>query len=362
MMKLFRYLLGAAVVCGLLAGGFFWYQSQQSQAKETPAAAGPGAHAVPVEAVQVTIGTVERVISAVGTLESNESVILRPEIAGRIERINFQEGTPVKRGDTLFQLDDSIYEAEAEQAQASLELSRKNYDRARELHKKGAGTASKLDETQAQLRVDEAGAAYALTMLDKTRIRAPFDGIVGLRSVSVGDYVSPGQDLVNLESIEPVKLKFSIPQTALTAVSVGQTIEVTVDSFPGKSFQGEIYAIDPLVDEATRTLVVRARIPNPDRLLRPGLFVTVKLTVEHREGAVLVPEQAIVPQGEERLVFRVVDGKAEAAPVTLGQRQNAMVEITEGLGSGDVVVVAGYQKLRNGAPVMVLNDGKVAEK
>jgi len=363
MMKLSRYLLGAVVVCGLLAGGFFWYQSQQTHAKETPAAAaGMGAHAVPVEAVPVTVGTVERVISAVGTLESNESVILRPEIAGRIQRINFEEGTAVKKGETLFQLDDSIYEADAEKAQAGLELSRKNYNRARELHRKGAGTASKLDETQSQLRVDEANAAYALTMLEKTRIRAPFDGIVGLRVVSVGDYVSPGQDLVNLESIEPLKLKFSIPQTALTSVALGQTIDITVDAYPGKTFSGEIYAIDPLIDEATRSLVVRARIPNAERLLRPGLFVTVKLTVERREGAVLAPEEAVVSQGATRLVFRVVDGKAMTVPVKLGYRQNGMVEISEGLAPGDVIVLAGYQKLGNGAPVMVLGEGKAADK
>lgn len=363
MMKFVRYLLGAVVVCGLFAGGFFWYQSQQSQANETssvvPAKAPPG---VPVEAAAVTVGTVVRVISAVGTLESNESVILRPEIAGRIEKINFQEGTSVKKGVTLFQLDDSIYEAEAAQAQANLELSRKSYERANELYKKRVGTASKLDEAQAQLRVNEAGVALSLTMLEKTRIRAPFNGIVGLRSVSVGDYVSPGQDLVNLESIQPMKVKFSVPQKALTAVALGQGIEMTVDSFPGKAFSGEIYAINPLVNAATRTVVVRARIPNPGGLLWPGLFATVKLTVEKRDGAILVPEEAVVSVGDGRFVYCIVEGKARMTQVTLGRRQTGMVEIPDGLAPGEVIVLAGHQKLRDGVAVMVLDTGKVAEK
>ncbi len=334
-----------------------------SQAKEpAPAAGKQGIPGVPVEVAQVQQKTLIRTLSAVGTLESSESIIVRPEIAGRIQSINFQEGRPVKQGSVLFQIDDSTYEAEAEQAQANLELSRKNYKRAAELLTKGAGTARQRDENQAQLRVDEAKAALSLTMLDKTRIRAPFDGIIGFRQVSIGDYVSPGQDLVNLESIQPLKVKFDVPQTAITAISDGQMIDLTIDAFPGQSFQGKVYAIDPQINQATRSVPVLARIPNEDGQLRPGLFTNVTLSVDRREGALLVPEEAVFSQGGERYVYRVADGKAALVAIALGQRKNGMVEITKGLAAGDTVVTAGYQKLRNGAPVMVLDAAKGAAK
>ncbi len=333
-----------------------------SQAKEPAAAKQQGVPGVPVEVAQVQRKTLVRTLSAVGTLESSESVIVRPEIAGRIQSINFQEGQPVKKGAVLFQIDDSTYEAEAEQAQANLELSRKNYNRAAELLKKGAGTARQRDESQAQLRVDEAKAALSLTMLEKTRIRAPFDGIIGFRQVSIGDYVSPGQDLVNLESIQPLKVKFDVPQTAITAISDGQLIDLTTDAFPGQPFQGEVYAIDPQINQATRSVSALAKVPNEDGRLRPGLFANVTLSVDRREGALLVPEEAVFSQGGERYVYRVVEGKATLVPVTLGQRKTGMVEITKGLASDDTVVTAGYQKLRNGAPVMVLDAAKGAAK
>jgi membrane fusion protein (multidrug efflux system) len=177
--------------------------------------------------------------------------------------------------------------------------------------------------------------------------------VLGLRKVSVGDYVTPGQDIVNLEDIEPLKVEFRIPERYLGSLSVGQTVAVTADAFQGRSFAGQVYAIDPLVDENGRAVVLRARLPNQEGVLRPGLFVSISLVVGQRENAVMIPEQALVPQGSRQLVFKVADGKAVLTPVKLGERRNAMVEIVQGLARGDVVVTAGQIKLRDGVAVTV---------
>ena len=357
-MKRFAWFLFVLFVAGgVVAGGVVWYRLEHRQVGAVAPSAAPAKKrpAVPVETAPVRIGTVTRTITAIGTLQSDESVIVRPEIAGRIVEINFKEGVAVRKGATLLRLDDSIYEAEIKRAQAALALSRKNFERADNLHRKGVGSARKRDETLAQLRVDEAQVELAMTMLDKTRIRAPFGGIVGLREVSVGDYVSPGHDLVNLESIHLLKVDFQIPQTVLTTATPGQPIGVRVDAFPGREFPGQVLAIDPMVDVRTRSVAVRGLIPNSDRLLRPGLFVTVELPVERREGAILVPEESVLSVGGDQFVYRVVDGRARIAKVALGRRRSGEVEVTDGLGAADTVVTAGHQKLRDGAPVMAVD-------
>ena len=175
--------------------------------------------------------------------------------------------------------------------------------------------------------------------------------MVGLRKVSVGDFVNVGQDMVNLEQIDPLKADFRVAEVYLGAVKPGQRIELGVDAFPGEQFAGEVYAIDPLIDESGRSIVLRARLPNVDGRLRPGLFVRVMLVLNEREGAIKVPEQALMPQGQDQFVFRVVDGKAALTKVTAGIRRDGMVEIVEGLGPDDEVVTAGQLKIRDGAPV-----------
>jgi membrane fusion protein (multidrug efflux system) len=307
--------------------------------------------AVPVETAQVVVGPIQRRLGAVGSLRSNESVILRPEIAGRIVEIPFEEGEPVRRGDVLVVLDDTIYRAEVEQVRAALELSQANHDRAVDLLARNAGTTRARDEALAALRANQAALELAKARLEKTVITAPFDGVIGLRNVSVGDFVAIGQDLANLEQIDPLKADFRVAEVYLAAVRRGQKIELTVDAFPRESFPGEVYAIDPLIDESGRSILLRARLPNPEAVLRPGLFARVTLVLNERDDAVQVPEQALVPQGEDQFVFRVVEGKAVRTRVTAGIRRDGMVEITEGLGPDDEVVTAGQLKIRDGAPV-----------
>jgi membrane fusion protein (multidrug efflux system) len=348
-----------AVAMVAAAGGAWWFfYFEHPQAEGAPGPAAPGAMAVPVETAAVQVGPIQRRLTAVGSLRSNESVVLRPELAGRIAAIRFDEGQRVAQGQPLVVLDDSIYRAEVEEAQASLELSRANHERALDLLKRGAGTTKARDEAVAELRQDEAALELAKARLDKTVIRAPFDGMVGLRKVSVGDFVNVGQDMVNLEQIDPLKADFRVGEVYLGAVRPGQRIELGVDAFPGESFAGEVYAIDPLIDESGRSIVLRARLPNPENRLRPGLFVRVTLVLNERNDAIQVPEQALMPQGQEQFVFRVVEGKAALTKVTAGIRRDGMVEITEGLGPDDQVVTAGQLKIRDGAPVKPLSDGE----
>jgi membrane fusion protein (multidrug efflux system) len=344
----------AVIVVAALGGvGGLWYVRGQAGAK-TVAAQGPGADgppAVPVEMGPVEIGTVINDVTVVGSLRSNEAVIIRPEIAGRITEINIAEGDRIAKDALLFRLDDAIYRAELAEAEASFNLSRQNYQRARELYGRGAGTERARDEAFAKLEIDRASVELKKTRLSKTRIEAPFQGIVGLRKVSVGDYVQVGQDLVNLEDIDPVKADFRIPERHLGIVKDGQKVRIEVDAYPGRVFEGAVYAIDPQIDVATRSLGVRARLPNPERLLRPGLFARITLLVEERRNAVIVPEQALMPRGNDRFVFKVMNGKAMLTKVEIGLRRAGKVEITRGLSAGDVIVTAGHLKIQDGVPV-----------
>ena len=202
--------------------------------------------------------------------------------------------------------------------------------------------------------MNTAAVELARVQLEKAHIVAPFSGIVGLRHVSVGEYITAGQALVNLEAIDPVKADFRVPEKFLPAIKVGQTILIKVDAFPDDNFEGKVYAIDPRLDVAGRSLLVRALVPNKDRRLRPGLFARVTVLLQLKEDALTVPEQAIVPQGDSQFVFKIVDGKVQFTKVVIGTRREGRVEIIEGLTAGDQVVTAGQLKIRDGSAVSVV--------
>jgi membrane fusion protein (multidrug efflux system) len=321
-----------------------------------PAGGPPGG--VPVEAVKVTVGPIAREITAVGTLRSDEGVMVRPEIAGRIKAFGFEEGNRVAKGQPLVRLDDTTLGADLQQAQANLQLSRANNERAVRLANQGAGTERARDEAEAKLRVDQAKLEQARAQLDKTVVVAPFSGIVGLRSVSVGAYVQPGQDIVNLENIDPIKVDFRVPELFLAVVREGLTVSISADAYPGREFHGTVFAIDPAIDPSGRALLVRARIANSDYSLRPGQFVRLILKVDEVANAVQIPEESVVPRGEQLLAYRVVGGLAQPTPIKVGKRSRGLVEVTEGLAPDDVVVTAGHMKLRPGVPVTVVPPAK----
>jgi membrane fusion protein (multidrug efflux system) len=311
--------------------------------------------AVAVEAAKVVAAPLSEQVTAIGTLLSNEAVTVSSEIPGRLKEIHFQEGQPVEKGAPLFTLDDSVYRAQLADAEAKLTLAEQTHKRTTQLFSNKYATAQSADEANSNLAVNTASVELARVQLEKAHMAAPFSGIVGLRHVSVGEYITAGQALVNLESIDPVKADFRVPEKFLPAIKVGQTIRVKVDAFPDDSFEGKVYAIDPRLDVAGRSLLVRAIVPNQDQRLRPGLFARVTVLLQLKEDALSVPEQAIVPQGDSQFVFKIVDGEAKLTKVVTGTRREGRVEIVEGLEAGDQVVTAGQLKIRDGSAVSVVN-------
>ncbi|MDR3323313.1 MAG: efflux RND transporter periplasmic adaptor subunit [Zoogloeaceae bacterium] len=298
-------------------------------------------------------------VSAVGTLKSNESVVLRPETSGRIEKIHFGDGAEVRTGSLLINLDAGIQAAELQQAQANLALAQANQRRNEDLFQKKFISQQSLDNTRAALKVQEANVALAVARLAKTRIRAPFDGVVGIRTVSVGDYVREGEELINLEDIKTLKVDFRLPEAYLNRLARGLTLEVTSDALPAARLQATLAAIDPLVDANGRSVSCRALLANREGQLRPGMFVRVRLSFGARENVLMVPDEAVVT-GSQPQVFRVEAGQVKAVPVRLGQHLGGQVEVLEGLQEGDAVVVSGQLKIRDGQAVTATDSAQAA--
>ncbi|MFC0220759.1 efflux RND transporter periplasmic adaptor subunit [Pseudochelatococcus lubricantis] len=331
-------------------------QSQTGGDKATgDKAATPAAPAkkFPVETAPARVGDAVSDINTVGSLQSDESVQISSEIAGRVAEISFSEGEQVAAGDLLLRLDSALTEAEIDDVRARLDLAEANFRRTNVLAKGGNATQRANDEAAAALATARAALALVEARYNKLFIRAPFSGMLGVRKVSVGAYLNPGAQIVNLEKIDRLKVDFKVPETYLARVAVGQTVELSVDALPGRRFVGAIYAVDPMVDVNGRALNIRARLPNPDLALRPGLFARIAIKSAAGGESVFIPEEAIVPRGADALVYRVVDGKAVETVVRLGARRAGEVEVLEGLDVSAVVVTAGQHRLRNGAAVEV---------
>lgn len=314
---------------------------------------GPGGP-TPVEVVVVEPSAVQEDLQAVGSLRSNESVVLRPEVSGRIATIGFRDGQVVKKGQLLIGLDATLNEAEVAQYRAEYDLALSNLKRSEDLARQKFISSSAQETAASNAQVAEARLKLAQARLSKMKIVSPFDGIVGIRGVSLGDYVKDGTDLVNVEDVRILKVDFRLPERSLSQIKTGQDVEVVADALPNERWQGQIEAINPRVDANGRSLELRGRLDNASGKLRPGMFVRVRVIVGERTG-LLVPEEAIVPQGDAFYVYTVVEGAAKRVPVKIGVRRDAKVEIVEGLSPGDQVVTAGMRLSRDGQPVRVLS-------
>jgi membrane fusion protein (multidrug efflux system) len=279
---------------------------------------------------------------------------MRPEVAGRIAAIGFRDGQPVKRGQVLVQLDAALNEAEVAQARAELDLAKSTLKRTEDLASKNFVSGSAQETAASNVEVLAARLKLAEARLAKMRILAPFDGVVGIRTVSIGDYVKDGADLVNIEDIGVLKVDFRVPERYLPHMRAGQAVEVVADALPADRYRGAIEAINPRVDANGRSLEVRARLSNSDGRLRPGMFARVRIIIGERTNALLVPEEAIVPLGDDFFVYTVVDGKANRIRVKLGVRRNSQVEVLEGVKAGDKVITAGMRVQRDGQPVRIV--------
>jgi membrane fusion protein, multidrug efflux system len=378
MTKKTLYLVVAGAGIALASAGAWWFQNRApSSPQMTDAAApppgagarpagGPGSGGTPgVEVAKVQTLRLQDDATAVGTLRSRQSVTLRPEVSGRIAQIAFQDGAQVRRGQLLVQLDDVLQRAELSQAQAQLSIARANLRRNQELVAANFVAQRVLEESQANLQVAEAQVALAQARLQRMRITAPFDGTLGLRSVNLGEYVKDGADLVNLEDTSALTVDFRLPERYQTRIAAGQAVQVQLDALPGRTFAARVQAVDPLLDANGRSVAVRAVLPPaPGAQLRPGMFARVLTVFSVDDAALVVPEEALVPQGGKQFVFRLEnEGEGDAmklvsrrTEVQIGVRQGPQVQVISGLKAGDTVVVAGQQRLqRDGTAVRVVD-------
>ena len=340
-----------AFLCLVVAAALASACSKQGGGPGGPGGMGGGMPPSAVETVVVHVQDAPNVFETVGSLRSGEAIMLRPEVAGRVQAIHFTDGQQVAAGALLVTLDDALVRADLNEANANLANSKRAYGRAQELAQKQLIAGADLDKARAAMGVDQARAASAATRLSKAQIRAPFGGVLGLRQVSVGDYVEAGKDLVELVRLDPLEIELRAPEVVLSSLAVGQKVLFGVDAFRADRFSATVTAISPIVELGGRSVALRARFDNPDNKLRPGMSARVRIELQSNGRALLVPEQAIVPMGEQKNVYTVVDGKAKLVPVTIGMRTPGLVEVTTGLKDGDTVIVAGIQKIGDGAPV-----------
>jgi membrane fusion protein, multidrug efflux system len=341
-----------------VGGGSYWMGKQSANpAAASPAQAGPAKGGAPagiaIEAVKVQMARLPQALAAVGSLRSDETIIVRPEIPGRVAEIHFKEGERVAKGAQLVRLEASVQKADLDKARANLMLSKSKFERAEDLRKQGFISSQARDEAENTYKVMQAEADLMEARVSKTSIVAPFAGTIGLRQVSVGDYVKEGQDIVNLEALDPLKVDFRVPEVALSQVKAGQTLQITLDAIPDRAFDGRVYAINPLIDAAGRAVVIRAQVGNRDGTLRPGMFARVRLFTSDLRDSAMVPEEALFPVGDDKYVWKVVDGKAVRQKVEIGQRRDSKVEIVSGLGPDDMVITEGHLKMREGVVVKV---------
>jgi len=289
-------------------------------------------------------------IEAVGTARANESVEVTSKASNTITAIRFQEGDRVRRGDILVELEGAEARASLSEAEAAFAESQNNFKRSRDLYTQQALSVSQLDLIEATLKANQARVDVAKARLADTIIRASFDGKTGFRRVSLGSLVSPGTVITTLDDTSLIKLDFTVAETYLYALEKNLPVTAATAGLPGRQFNGKVSQIDSRVDPVSRSIAVRAELPNPKGELRPGMFMTVKLQGE-MSPALLVPENSIVPEQGRTFVFVVDNGEATRREVKLGKRRPGVVEILDGLKEHERVVVEGTQNLRDGGPV-----------
>lgn len=310
-----------------------------------------------VEVALVAKGTLDDTVTVAGSLHADEGTTLRSEVNGKVSALPLNEGDTVDKGSLLIVLDDATTRANLAQARAQANLAARNLDRLKKLRAEDPELVSQKDFDNAVSAHEVAAASVqvAQAAYDKTHIVAPFAGTVGLRRVNVGDYVSPGQELVSLQSLDVMKADFDLPERFARTLQPGMPVKLTVDALGGTEVSATVLAADPHINPATRTVAVRARVDNSARQLRPGMFVRAAATLVHRANALTIPEEAIVPEGNATFVYKVVDKHAVKTSVQVGGRAGGVVEIVSGLAAGDMVITGGTVKVHDGGEVVLAN-------
>ena len=344
------YLVIAVLGVCVASGAAWWWQNKPAvtSSNPTPMATGPGATGASgaQKAAVVEVAKVDRMrlvdeTQSVGSLRSNQGVILRPEVGGRVSQLPM---------------------AQVMQSKAELSIAQANHKRNQELVAQNFISKRSLDESDAALQVALAKLALSQATAERFKVLAPFDGVAGLRQINVGDYLKDGADMVNIEDIDAVLLDFRLPERFQAKIKPGQKAQVAFDALPGRNFTAMVQAIDPLIDANGRSVGVRACIDNRQMQLRPGMFARVNAIFGERTDALVLPEEAIVPQGGRSFVVKLVPGAgkgeliSQRVQVKIGLRQPGKVEILEGLEFGETVVTAGHQRLqKDGTAVQVVD-------
>src|SRR5437867_11790603 len=313
---------------------------------------GGGGFAMPVEVAAAIRDTVVDAIAATGQIEAVQSIELRPEVQGRIIDILVREGQPVDAGTALFKVDDAELKAQVAQADAERQLARQALERTKQLMAQHASSTSDLEQAQARSQGADANYDLLKTRLDRTVVRAPFAGVVGRRLVSIGTFVSNQTPLTSLQSVNPQHASFQVPERYADQLRRGQLVSFQVAALPGRNFSGEVVFVDPVVELPGRTILIKARVPNPEHQLQAGMFIEARLATNIRPNAIVVPEDAILPLQGSTFVWMVKDGKADRRQVTIGVRTAGWAEIEGGVVAGDQEVVGGLERLFPNAPVM----------
>src|SRR6266403_1334221 len=314
-------------------------------------AAGGAPMGLPVEVVVARMDTVRDEIGATGQIEAVQSIDLRPEVDGRIVEIVIREGQEVEQGTPLFKVDDAQLRAQVAQREAQRDLAQQALARAKDLAQQNASSTADLEKAEAEMRSAQAQYDLQRIRLERTTVRAPFAGVVGQRYVSLGDYVTNTTKLASLHTVNPQRATFQVPERFARSLRPGQQVSFRVAAIAGRDFTGEVDFVDPVVQLPGRTILVKARVPNPARLLQPGMFIEARLVTAVRSEAIVVPEDAVVPAAGSTFVWVVADGKADRRKVTLGVRTPGFVEVTDGVKAGEQVVTGGLELLAPGAPV-----------
>ena len=325
----------------------------EGEAKKASAAAGKAKGPLPVAVIVAAPERLENSILVTGSVLANESVQLSPELAGKITRINFEEGQFVKKGQPLVYLNDDELRARMERLNYSRKLYEDTESRQRKLLEREAISQEEYDRALNELNTNLSDIKVVEAQLAKSVIRAPFSGMLGLRQVSEGTYVSPADPIVTLVNIDPVKIEFSVPERYANEVKVGDNIVFARSEGAEKERKAKVYAVEPRVNTETRTLSMRALSENKERSLLPGMFVRIKLVMDVNENSLMVPAQSLIPEMEGYKVYVVENGRVVERRVQAGIRTESHVEVTEGLNQGDSVLTTGILQVKSGMPVRV---------
>ena len=341
------------LVVGVLVFRQFGLYSEGANAQQAGAAGGPpgGMPPMPVDVDTARRSTVTSEVRATGRVEALNTVELKPDESGRVVELLFREGQHVDSGTALLRIDAGLLRAQAERATADRDLARQQLERVRRLRADNAAAPADVERVEAAARAAEAALRVLQLQVERTTVRAPFAGVVGQRFVSVGDYVTSSNRLLALHTMDPQRAVVEVPERYAAELRIGQEISFKVAAHEGRTFHAKVEFIDPVVQPEIRTIVVKARAPNPGHLLRSGMFIEAELATATRSGAVVVAEDAVQPLRTTNIVWAVTDGKASRRQVQLGVRSAGTVEVLSGVKAGELVVVGGLERMNEGMAV-----------